>query len=67
MSSYEVLKSSKKEAENTPQEVIRAELNKELEPEVRKIYKIAQKTPYIQCRGMNALSFFVLDGQKRTF
>ena len=38
MSSYEVLKSSKKEAENTPQKVIRAELNKELEPEVRKIY-----------------------------
>ena len=38
MDYLDILKSSKEEADNTPQEVIRAELNKELEPEVRKIY-----------------------------
>ena len=31
------------------------------------VYKKAQKTLYLQGRGMNVLFFFVLDGQKRTF
>ena len=38
MDYLDILKSSKEEAENTPQEVIRAELSKKLEPDVRKIY-----------------------------
>jgi len=33
-----VLKSSKEEADHTPQEVIRAELSKKFPPDVRKIY-----------------------------
>ena len=38
MDYLDILKSSKEEADNTPQEVIRAELSKKLEPDVRKIY-----------------------------
>ena len=38
MDYLDILKSSKEGAENTPQEVIRAELSKKLEPDVRKIY-----------------------------
>ena len=34
MNYLDILKSSKEEAENTPQEVIRAELSKKLEPDV---------------------------------
>ncbi len=38
MDYLDILKLSKEEADNTPQEVIRAELSKKLEPDVRKIY-----------------------------
>ena len=38
MGYLEALKAIKKEVENSSKEVIRAELNKELSPEVRKIY-----------------------------
>ena len=39
MDYLETLKTVKKEVENIPREAIRAELNKELSPEIRKIYR----------------------------
>jgi len=38
MDYLDILKSSKEEADHTPQEVIRAELSKKFPPDVRKIY-----------------------------
>jgi hypothetical protein len=38
MGYLDILKSSKEEANHTPQEVIRAELSKKFPPDVRKIY-----------------------------
>jgi hypothetical protein len=38
MGYLDILKSSKEEADHTPQEVIRAELSKKFPPDVRKIY-----------------------------